>query len=332
MGVKHKVFTSERALVKEGKVDAALARLRADGLVYEGVLEPPKGKEPEDYEPRKQTLFKATQFGDDTDRPVMKSDGSWTYFATDIAYHNDKIRRGFKTLINVWGADHGGYVKRMEAAVAALSHRQSVLVTRLCQLVKLMDKGEPVKMSKRAGTFVTLADVVERVGKDVVRFIMLTRRNDAQLDFDYAVVTEQSRENPVFYVQYAHARCHSVLRNAAKDAPTVHTSLDSLAESDLSRLTHPDELALMRTIASWPRTIEAAAEAHEPHRIAFWLRDLASAFHTLWNRGKEEEALRFLVENDPSLTRARLALVRACALGLSVGLNIIGVTPVEELR
>jgi arginyl-tRNA synthetase len=332
MGVRHDVFTFERALVQEGKVDSALAGLRSKGLVYEGVLELPKGKEPEDWEPRQQTLFRATRFGDDTDRPVRKSDGSWTYFATDIAYHADKVRRGFKTLINVWGADHGGYVKRMEAAVQALSGGQVTLDTKLCQLVKLMDRGQPVKMSKRAGTFVTLKDVVERVGKDVVRFIMLTRRNDAQLDFDYAVVTEESRENPVFYVQYAHARCHSVLRNAAKEMPDADLSPSALAKVELPRLTHPDELALMKVLAGWPRSVEAAAEAHEPHRVAFWLRDLAATFHALWNRGKEEEALRFLVDGDRSLTLARMALVRACALGLAVGLRIMGVTPVEELR
>jgi arginyl-tRNA synthetase len=277
-------------------------------------------------------LFRATRFGDDTDRPVRKSDGSWTYFATDIAYHADKVRRGFKTLINVWGADHGGYVKRMEVAVQALSGGQVTLDTKLCQLVKLMDRGQPVKMSKRAGTFVTLKDVVERVGKDVVRFIMLTRRNDAQLDFDYAVVTEESRENPVFYVQYAHARCHSVLRNAAKEMPDADLSPSALAKVELPRLTHPDELALMKVLAGWPRSVEAAAEAHEPHRVAFWLRDLAATFHALWTRGKEEEALRFLVDGDRSLTLARMALVRACALGLAVGLRIMGVTPVEELR
>ncbi|MBM3507887.1 MAG: arginine--tRNA ligase [Alphaproteobacteria bacterium] len=332
LGVRHDVFTSERGLVAEGKVDKSLGGLRRKGLVYEGVLEPPKGKEPEDWEPRQQTLFKATQFGDDTDRPVQKSDGSWTYFATDIAYHADKIDRGFETLINVWGADHGGYVKRMEAAVKALSDGKVALDVQLCQLVKLMDRGQPVKMSKRAGTFVTLRDVVDAVGKDVVRFIMLTRRNDAQLEFDYAVVTEESKENPVFYVQYAHARCHSVLRKALEVMPGVDLSSSSLARVELQRLTHPDELALIKVLASWPRSVESAAEAHEPHRVAFWLRDLAAAFHALWNRGKEEEALRFLVDGDRSLTLARMALVRGCALGLAVGLRIMGVTPVEELR
>ncbi len=332
LGVRHDVFTSERALVKQGKVDAALGDLKAKGLIYEGVLEPPKGKEPEDWEPRQQTLFRSTQFGDDIDRPVQKSDGSWTYFATDIAYHADKIRRGFGTLVDVWGADHGGYVKRMQAAVKAQSDGKVALDVKLCQLVKLMERGEPVKMSKRAGTFVTLKDVVDRVGRDVVRFIMLTRRNDAQLDFDYALVTEESRENPVFYVQYAHARCHSVLRNAAKEMPGVDLSAAALAKVELPRLTHPDELALIKVLASWPRSVESAAEAHEPHRVAFWLRDLAATFHALWNRGKEEEALRFLVDGDPSLTLARMALVRGCALGLAVGLRIMGVTPVEELR
>ena len=332
LGVRHDVFKSERALVAEGKVEQVLEGLRKKGLIYEGTLEPPKGKEPEDWEPREQTLFRATQFSDDIDRPVRKSDGSWTYFATDMAYHADKIERGFTSMIDVWGADHGGYIKRMAAAVQALSDGRAELDVKLCQMVKLMRRGEPVKMSKRAGTFVTLREVVEEVGRDVVRFIMLTRRNDAALDFDFAVVTEESRENPVFYVQYAHARCSSVLRNAGCDQPGLDVSPTSLRKADLSRLTHPDELALMKFIASWPRAVEQAAEAHEPHRIAFWLRELASHFHTLWSRGKEEEALRFLVEGDPELTRARLALVRGCALGLSLGLRIIGVTPVEELR
>ena len=332
MGVNHAVFASERALVEAGKVEEAFQALEAKGLIYTGVLEPPKGKTPDDWEPRPQVLFKSSQFGDDTDRPLKKSDGSWTYFASDIAYHFDKYQRGFATQIDVWGADHGGYIKRMQAAVKAITEGQGELDVKICQLVNLLENGEPVKMSKRAGTFVTLRDVVERVGKDVVRFIMLTRRNDAPLDFDYAVVTEESRENPVFYVQYAHARCSSVLRNAARDLPALDISPLSLRKADLSRLTHSDELALMKCIASWPRAVEQAAEAHEPHRIAFWLRDLASHFHTLWSRGKEEEGLRFLIEGDPELSRARLALVRSCALGLSVGLRVLGVTPVEELR
>ena len=332
MGVRHDVFVSERGLVADGKVEAVLAQLNSAALVYEGTLDPPKGKEPDDWEPREQTLFRATLFGDEVDRPLRKSDGSWTYFASDMAYHADKIRRGFKTLINVWGADHGGYVKRMEAAVKALSAETVSLDVKLCQLVKLMRRGEPVKMSKRAGTFVTLREVVDEVGKDVVRFIMLTRRNDAALDFDFAVVTEESRENPVFYVQYAHARCSSVLRTAGAEGGGRDLTPATLAKADLSRLTHPDELALMKTIAAWPRTVEAAALAHEPHRIAFYLRDLASSFHALWSRGKEEDGLRFIISGDEPLTLARMAMVKGCATALAVGLNIIGVAPVEELR
>ena len=332
LGVQHDVFSSERALVDAGKVDEAIDGLRSQGLIYEGTLDAPKGKEPDDWEPREQTLFRATRFGDDVDRPVQKSDGSWTYFATDMAYHADKIARGFGTLINVWGADHGGYVQRLQAAVQALSGGKAGLDVKLCQLVKLLRRGEPVKMSKRSGEFVTLREVVDEVGKDVVRFIMLTRRNDAPLDFDFAVVTEESRENPVFYVQYAHARCRSVLRNVAAELPELTISADGLATADLARLTHPDELGLIKAIAGWPRAVEAAAEAHEPHRIAFYLRDLAACFHVLWTRGKEDGALRFLIPGDARLTVARLALVEGCAATMATGLGIIGVTPVEELR
>ncbi|MDA1133065.1 MAG: arginine--tRNA ligase [Proteobacteria bacterium] len=332
LGVRHDVFTSESELVAAGKVDDTLSTLRGKGLIYEGVLEPPKGKEPEDWEPREQTLFRSTDFGDDIDRPVRKSDGSWTYFATDTAYHADKIARGFDTLINVWGADHGGYIKRMRAVVEALSGGEVALDVQLCQLVRLMRRGQPVKMSKRAGEFVTLRDVTDEVGKDVVRFIMLTRRNDAPLDFDFATVTEQSRDNPVFYVQYAHARCRSVLRNAATELPALDLSPAALADADLGCLTHPDEIALIKSLAGWPRVVEAAAEAHEPHRIAFYLRELAACFHTLWTRGKEDATLRFLIPGDEARTAARLALVSGCASGLAVGLRIIGVTPAEELR
>ena len=332
LGVRHDVFTSESELVAAGRVDDTLSTLRARGLIYEGVLAPPKGKEPEDWEPREQTLFRATDFGDDIDRPVRKSDGSWTYFATDTAYHADKIARGFDTLINVWGADHGGYVKRMRAVVEALSGGEVALDVQLCQLVRLMRRGQPVKMSKRAGEFVTLRDVTDEVGKDVVRFIMLTRRNDAPLDFDFATVTEQSRDNPVFYVQYAHARCRSVLRNAAAELPALDLSPAALAGADLGCLTHPDEIALIKSLAGWPRVVEAAAQAHEPHRIAFYLRELAACFHSLWTRGKEDATLRFLIPGDEARTTARLALVSGCASGLAVGLRIIGVTPAEELR
>ena len=333
LGVRHTVFTSERALIEAGRVDTVLGRLSERGLVYRGRLRPPKGKEPEDWEPRDQDLFRATDFGDDSDRPIRKSDGDWTYFATDMAYHADKIARGFHSMINVWGADHGGYVNRMRAAVQALSDGAAHLDVKLCQLVKLLRRGVPVKMSKRAGEFVTLHDVVDEVGADVVRFIMLTRRNDAPLEFDFAAVTEESRENPVFYVQYAHARCCSVLRNARSETPGVQIIPAELADNaDLGRLTHPAELALIKSLAGWPRAVEAAAESHEPHRIAFYLRELAACFHALWTRGKEDPSLRFLVPGDEALTTARLALVQACVLGLSTGLRVIGVTPVEELR
>lgn len=331
-GVHHDVFTSERALVADGAVDRALATLGERGLIYEGVLEPPKGKLLDDWEPRQQTLFRATGFGDDVDRPVMKSDGSWTYFATDMAYHLDKFRRGYSVLIDVWGADHGGYVKRMDAAVKALTEGKATLDVKLCQMVSLLDGGEPVKMSKRAGTFVTLRDVIDSVGKDVVRFIMLTRKNDAQLDFDLKKVTEQSRDNPVFYVQYAHARARSVLRHAAEDVAGLDLTPEALAACPAARLSDPAELALIKTMAAWPRTVESAAEAHEPHRIAFYLYDLASAFHGLWNKGRDEASLRFILPEDTELTQARLALVQSLAFVIASGLAVLGVTPAEELR
>ena len=332
MGVAHDAFSSETELVEAGRVNAIVSDLRDRDLVYEGVLDPPKGKEPDDWEPREQTLFRATNFGDDVDRPLMKSDGAWTYFATDMAYHKDKIDRGFSTLINVWGADHGGYIKRMKAVVKALAGDDVELDVKICQMVKLLRGGTPVKMSKRSGDFVSLREVVDEVGKDVVRFIMLTRRNDAPLEFDFDVVTEQSRNNPVFYVQYAHARCWSVLEKAREAMPNADLSAAALANADLSRLTDPGELALMKSLAGWPRTVESAALAHEPHRIAFYLRDLASQFHALWTKGKEDGSLRFLIDGDEALTLARLGLVRGCMTGLGVGLGIIGVTPVEELR
>ena len=332
LGVHQEVFTSEREVVAAGKLEDALARLEAKGLIYTGTLEPPKGRTPEDWEPREQTLFRATQFGDDVDRALKKSDGSWTYFAGDIANHLDKIERDYPVLINVWGADHAGHVKRMKAAVTALSDGEVELDIKLCQLVKLLREGEAVKMSKRAGRFVTLREVVDEVGKDVVRFIMLTRKNDAPLDFDLARVTEQSKDNPVFYVQYAHARVCSVMRNAADALPDLDTTAGALADADLDGLTDEAELALIRLLASWPRQIEAAAEAHEPHRLAFFLNDLAAAFHGLWNKGKEDPSLRFIVAGDVATTRARLALVRAVGLVIASGLGIFGIEPVEEMR
>lgn len=332
LGVKHDVFTSERGLVEAGKVDAALKFLEDRDEVYTGVLEPPKGKTPDDWEPRPQVLFRATRFGDDVDRPLKKSDGSFTYFASDIAYHQDKFLRGYPDMIDVWGADHGGYVKRMQAAVKAISEGGGALDVKLCQMVNLMKGGQPFKMSKRAGTFVTLRDLVDAVGKNVVRFIMLTRKNDAQLDFDLDKVLEQSRDNPVFYVQYAHARCHSVLRHAAEMWPEIDITGTGLANGPLARLTDPAELSLIRLLAGWPRLVESAAEAHEPHRVAFYLNDVAAGFHGLWNKGKDEARLRFLLEDDRELSVARLGLIRAVALVIASGLHIFGVEPVEEMR
>ena len=306
--------------------------LSGKGLVYTGVLEPPKGKKPEDWEPRPQTLFKAGEYGDDTDRPLGKADGTWTYFASDMAYHLDKWRRGYRHLINVWGADHGGYVKRVQAAVKALTDGAADIDVKLCQMVSLLDGGQPVKMSKRAGTFVTLRDVVEAVGKDVVRFIMLTRDNNAHLDFDLQKVREQSKDNPVFYVQYAHARAHSVMRHAREMFPDEDLSPAAVASAPLERLTDSAELGLIKQLTGWPRLVEGAALSHEPHRVAFYLYELASAFHMLWNKGRDDTTLRFLQEDDPDLSRARLALVQAMALVVASGLEIFGVTPMEEMR
>jgi arginyl-tRNA synthetase len=329
LGVRMDVYASEKALYGTGKIEAALDALRQAGLIYEGVLEPPKGKTPEDWEPREQTLFRSTAHGDDVDRPVMKSDGSWTYFAPDIAYHFDKVQRGFDELIDIFGADHGGYVKRMKAAVAALSAGRVPLDIKLVQLVKLWKNGEPFKMSKRAGTFVTLRDVVELAGADVTRFIMLTRKNDVALDFDFDKVLEQSRDNPVFYVQYANARVHSVLRKAS-DAG-VDVSDAALAAADVARLDHPAELAMVAKLAEWPRLVDVAARSNEPHRVAFYLYELASDFHGLWNRGNEEPGLRF-VQDDSATTQAKIALVRATGVVIRAGLAILGVRPVEEMR
>ncbi len=333
LGVVHDEFSSERALVDAGGVDGVLETLQDRDLIYTGVLEPPKGKKPDDWEERPQTLFRATNFGDDVDRPVQKSDGSWTYFASDMAYHLDKYKRGFAEMIDVWGADHGGYIKRMQAAVTALTEEQGELDVKLCQMVNLMEDGEPVKMSKRFGTFVTLREVIDQVGKDVVRFIMLTRKNDAQLDFDLTKAVEQSRDNPVFYVQYSHARCCSVLRHAAELFDEAELTSDALRNADLGKLTDSAELTLIREMAAWPRTVESAAEAHEPHRIAYYLQDVSSAFHALWTKGsKEDTSLRFITEQDKPLTLARLALVKAFATVIASGLEVMGIKPVEEMR
>lgn len=330
LGVEMDVFSSEKALYGSGRIEAALDALAARGLIYEGVLEPPRGRAPEDWEPREQTLFRSTEFGDDVDRPVRKSDGGWTYFAPDIAYHFSKIERGFDELIDVLGADHGGYVKRLRAAVAALSDGRVPLDVKLCQLVTLTRGGAPFKMSKRAGAFVTLAEVVEQVGRDVTRFVMLTRRNDAPLEFDLARALEQSRDNPVFYVQYAHARAHSVLARGA--AAGLEAADAALAAADLARLGAGGELKLAQKLAEWPRQVEIAATHHEPHRIAFYLYDLASEFHALQHQGKLDPALRFVREDAVETTVARLALVRATQVVISAGLGILGVTPMDEMR
>ncbi len=331
LGVEHDVFFSERTLHETGRIPEAVDVLRQRGHIYEGVLEPPKGKKPEDWEPREQTLFRATDFGDDVDRPLQKSTGEYTYFAADIAYHHDKYVRGYKQMIDVLGADHGGYVKRMKAAVKALSE-DGDLDVRLCQMVKLFRDGEPFKMSKRSGNFITLREVVDEVGCDVTRFIMLTRKNDAHLDFDFKKVMEQSKDNPVFYVQYAHARICSVLGKAREAFEGLDTADVSLAEADLSLIVDEHEITMIKQSAAWPRLLEAAAEAHEPHRIAFYLYDLASEFHAFWNKGNDNPSLRFIIEGNKDLTKARMALVRSVALVIASGLAVLGVTPMQEMR
>ena len=330
LGVKMDHFFSEKSLYGTGRIEAAIDALRGKGLIYRGVLEPPKGKTPEDWEPREQTLFKSTEHGDDVDRPIMKSDGAWTYFAPDIAYHFDKVERGYDLLIDVFGADHGGYVKRMKAAVSALSDGKTPLDIKLTQLVKLFKNGEPFKMSKRAGTFVTLRDVVDQVGPDVTRFVMLTRKNDANLDFDFDKVLEQSRENPVFYVQYANARVNSVLRRAADAGIAVDDA--AITAADLTTLTHTSELNVARKIAEWPRLVEIAARTNEPHRVAFYLYELASDFHALWNKGNDETSVRFIQEGDVATSQSKIALARAVSVVISAGLAILGVKPAEEMR
>jgi arginyl-tRNA synthetase len=336
--VNHDIFFSERSLIAGPRdvVAATIAELRAKGEVYEGRLPPPKGAPVEDWEDREQTLFRSTDFGDDIDRPLMKSDGSYTYFASDIAYHKSKVERGFRNLIDVWGADHGGYIKRMKAAVAAVSGGTAELDVKVIQLVKLLRDGEPVKMSKRSGDFVTLREVVDEVGRDAVRFMMLYRKNDAPLDFDLVKVKEQSRDNPVFYVQYGHARGHSIFRNAREMIPDLPEEDSAravlLAGADFGRLEDPAEIALMRRIALYPRLIESAAGAHEPHRVAFYLYELASEFHALWTKGKDLPYLRFIIQNDPELTRARLALVQGVVTVLASGLGLLGVGAPVEMR
>src|ERR1700723_1318371 len=338
LNITHDVFFSERSLIETGnnRVTETIDYLRSKGDIYEGRLPPPKGGPVEDYEDREQTLFRATAFGDDVDRPLIKSDGSYTYFASDIAYHRDKFERGFANLIDVFGVDHGANIKRMQAAVKAISAGKATLDVKVVQLVRLLRNGEPVKMSKRAGEFITLREVVDEVGRDAVRFMMLFRKNDAVLDFDLAKVIEQSKDNPVFYVQYGHARGHSIFRNAREAIPDLPQDTGAraafLGHAAVERLTDPSELELLRRLALYPRTIEAAASAHEPHRIAFYLYDLASEFHALWTRGRDLPYLRFIITNDAEITKARLAMVQGVVSVLASGLAVLGVHAPDEMR
>jgi len=338
LNIKHDVFFSERSLIEGGndRVGATIAGLRAKGDVYEGRLPPPKGAPVEDYEDREQTLFRATAYGDDVDRPLLKSDGSYTYFASDIAYHKTKFDRGFLNMVDVWGADHGGYIKRVQAAIKAVSANKAALDVKIVQLVKLLRNGEPVKMSKRSGDFVTLREVVDEVGSDAVRFMMLFRKNDAVLDFDLAKVIEQSKDNAVFYVQYGHARGHSIFKNARETVPSLPEEAGArvafLRDAKIERLSDPVELSLIRQIALYPRIVEAAALAHEPHRIAFYLYDLASEFHALWTKGRDMPHLRFIIQNDAEVTIARLALVQGVVSVLASGLAVLGVHAPDEMR
>jgi len=328
MGIYHEIFTSETELHRSGAIEAAIESLRKRDLVYEGYLEAPRGKVVEDWEPRLQLLFRSTQFGDDADRALQKGNGSWTYFAGDIAYHYDKFRRGYTRMINVWGADHVGSVKRVTAAVKAITEGKGHLDTILCQIVNFTEGGQPVKMSKRAGTFIEVRDVIEKVGKDAFRFMMVSRKNDAHLDFDFQKVLEQTKDNPVFYIQYAHARCHSVMRMARE----VFPQWEMAPPNALNLLTDTDELQLLKLLAGWPRQVEIAAIFREPHRLCYYLYEIAQQFHMLWNKGKENTLLRFIIPTDQDLTRARLAMIQGVAYVIASGLHIFGVTPVEEMR
>ena len=330
LGIEMDIFFSEKSLYGGGKIEEAIESLKSKKLIYEGILDSPKGKKVEDWEPRRQTLFKSSSHGDDVDRPIKKSDGTWTYFAPDIAYHFDKVERNFDQLIDIFGADHGGYVKRMKAAVSALSDDKVKFDIKLTQLVKLFKRGEPFKMSKRAGTFVTLRDLVDQVGSDVTRFVMLTRKNDAPLDFDFEKVLEQSRDNPVYYVQYASARIHSVLRKA-KEAG-IYFDEKQVKYETFCEITHEAEIKIAKKLAEWPRLVEISAKTHEPHRIAFYLYELASDFHSLWNKGSENQELRFIQENNHKLTCTKMAMISAVLVVISSGLGILGVEPATQMN
>lgn len=328
IGIMHEVFTSEAELCATGAVEEAIAFLTEKGFIYEGVLPPPRGKTTENWECRSQLLFRSTQFGDDMDRSLQKADGSWTYFARDIAYHYDKFRRGFTQMINVWGADHVGTVKRVTSAVKAITEGKGSLDVLLCQIVNFTEGGEPVKMSKRAGTFIEIRDVVEKVGKDAFRFMMVSRKSDAHLDFDFQKVLEKTRDNPVFYIQYAHARCHSVMRMAQD----FMSQGENITVDSLQLLNDEDELKLLKLLAGWPRQVEIAALAREPHRLCYFLYEIAGQFHMLWNKGKDNTLLRFIVHQDPELTRARLAMIQGVSNVIASGLELFGVTPLQEMR
>ena len=330
LGIEMDIFFSEKSLYGGGKIEEAIESLKSKKLIYEGILDSPKGKKVEDWEPRRQTLFKSSSHGDDVDRPIKKSDGTWTYFAPDIAYHFDKVERNFDQLIDIFGADHGGYVKRMKAAVSALSDDKVKFDIKLTQLVKLFKRGEPFKMSKRAGTFVTLRDLVDQVGSDVTRFVMLTRKNDAPLDFDFEKVLEQSRDNPVYYVQYASARIHSVLRKA-KEAG-IYFDEKQVKYETFCEITHEAEIKIAKKLAEWPRLVEISAKTHEPHRIAFYLYELASDFHSLWNKGSENVELRFIQENNHKLTCTKMAMISAVLVVISSGLGILGIEPATHMN
>jgi arginyl-tRNA synthetase len=324
LGIEMDVYTSEKEIISGSLLKKTLSILEDKDLIYKGILDPPKGTKPKNWEEREQLLFKSSNFGDDTDRALKKSDGSWTYFATDMAYHLDKINRTNGNLINVLGADHIGYISRINAAVQALSDGSISIDTKVCSLVNLLEDGKPVKMSKRSGNFVTLSDIIDAVGKDVIRFIMLTRRNDQSLDFDFKKVTEKSKDNPVFYVQYAHARCNSIFKSA-------NVLEKDLLADNFSNLTTKEEIELIKFISLWPRSLELAAKNHEPHRLCYYLIELSSLFHSLWNKGKDDQSFKFIIDNNKKLTNSRLCLVKAVAMTIRKGLKILSIEPVLEM-